>query len=345
MTDIESKTISVLRWFMLIGVVFIHSHISHIPLNVIPSEEFPVYALIFQLVSSNYLASISLNVLFFISGYLFFSNLRGGISWYSLKIKSRCKSLVVPYLIWNIWWILITAFIGSRGHDLMPVKQWGLIDYLNAFWMLSENGMPLAGYTWFLRDLFIFAILSPIYYYIITLLTKFKKCSLLVPVILLFINYSSVFFNAYLFIGSYIALNNYTLDNLVRKKDVWKISILVFILSGIFYQFKVFGVFMIISGFMFFYSFSRMILVKYESRQKIIMNVVAGSTFMYVTHTTIMLIFRNLLPSIFNPQTDFMMIFCYFSHLILTIFTCYIIYRKLKLYAPQVLTIITGGRI
>ena len=106
--------------------------------------------------------SSALPVLFMISGFLLFKNY--SLNSYGNKIKRRIGRLVIPYIAWNILFILI-YIIGSlsvprlamrvEGFQLFSVS--GICDKL-----LSLINPPIDGPLWFIRTLFIYSIISPI---------------------------------------------------------------------------------------------------------------------------------------------------------------------------------------
>lgn len=107
---------------------------------------------------------------FLISGYLFFSQLKQwnhGI-WIG-KIKKRIKTLLVPYLIWNI--IAFGAYFLAQC-----VKSRGLVSLIacfqsqgswHIFWDSSSGWMPMDFPLWFIRDLMAVALFCPIIYWLI----------------------------------------------------------------------------------------------------------------------------------------------------------------------------------
>lgn len=97
---------------------------------------------VLKIVVSQTLVKVAMPAFFVMSGYLFFANVT---KWNTLtywhKIKRRIKSLLIPYIIWNL---------------LMAVKMHTY--NLSIFW--KPANMPL----WFLRDLIIVSLLTPIIY-------------------------------------------------------------------------------------------------------------------------------------------------------------------------------------
>ena len=142
---------------------------------------------VLKLLISQTLVKAAVPTFFAISGYLFFANVE---TWsrqiYWQKIKRRIKTLLIPYLLWNL---------------LMAVKLKSFS--LNTFWafwsevgqqtdwlgqthlMTAPANMPL----WFLRDLMVVSLLTPIVY------TGIRKLGywLMVPLTLLYLSGVSPF--------------------------------------------------------------------------------------------------------------------------------------------------------
>ena len=108
---------------------------------------------------------------FFISGFLFFLSKKT----YYQKLQARFHTLLVPYLLWNL--ILLTLyFIGwAAGYPQeingRSITSYTITDYVRLFWDRGsyDNGnfVPLLCPLWYIRNLLILSILSPILYYII----------------------------------------------------------------------------------------------------------------------------------------------------------------------------------
>lgn len=108
---------------------------------------------------------------FFISGFLFFLSKKT----YNQKLKTRLHTLLIPYLIWNFLLLLLylTAFAIGYPQDIngRNISDFTIIDYLRLFWDRGsyDNGnfVPLLCPLWYIRNLLIMSLLSPIIYYII----------------------------------------------------------------------------------------------------------------------------------------------------------------------------------
>ena len=110
-------------------------------------------------------------LLFMFAGYLQFR--KNDI--YPVLLKKKAKSLLAPYVIWTIIAVL-AFFIGQSIPRLSPffqnenniVRDWNITDWINLFWTHTDNIFPLMYQFWFVRNLMIIVIVSP-------LLTYFAK--------------------------------------------------------------------------------------------------------------------------------------------------------------------------
>ena len=209
---LQSKTIDFLRFPLAIAVVFIHSF-GQPSEYVLPTwtagvDAMDIYNLI-RITFSHVLTHIAVPVFFFISGFLFFYKVREfNFSVYKKKIGKRFKTLVIPYLLWNIIAILsvVCAKIGAyliKGKPLSSIieyfesngwfhlfwdnNQWAFdrVDWLGNTLMAMSGpcNLPL----WFLRDLIVVTIFTPLIYFLVKKLNKY------IILILLFCYISNIF--------------------------------------------------------------------------------------------------------------------------------------------------------
>ena len=108
---------------------------------------------------------------FFISGFLFFLSKKT----FCQKLETRLHTLLIPYLMWNflLLALYVSAFIIGYPQDIngRNISDFTIIDYLRLFWDRGsyDNGnfVPLLCPLWYIRNLLIMSLLSPIIYYII----------------------------------------------------------------------------------------------------------------------------------------------------------------------------------
>ena len=119
--------------------------------------------------------SIGVPTFFFISALLFYRSCK--LRDIPTKLKSRIKTLVIPYLIWNTLFVLIfyALYHCSFFHDRMNTNE-GLNSWKEIFHSIIH-----ARYTvlWFVKDLIIFNILSPVIFFIIKNLKLSIVCILI----------------------------------------------------------------------------------------------------------------------------------------------------------------------
>ena len=146
----------------------------------------------------------SVTVFYVISGYLFWNGYNNTFESYSSKIRSRIKSLLVPYILWNIIAYIVFVCIGS-----LQVTQWKEI-----FWVISTDpGHGPADYVlWFVRTLLMVIPFAPVYYIINK--NKYLKWISVIALVLWFFEIPGIFsrgtiqgFVLFNF-GSFLRLNN-----------------------------------------------------------------------------------------------------------------------------------------
>ena len=150
-----------LRFPMIVLVTYAHSY-GHVAddFNLLTSN-WNTYEFLKQLISQT-LVKVAVPVFFIISGYLFFANVKDwNVSVYKAKMQRRVKTLLAPYLIWNL---LMAIKLKTFSWSMFWVywKPAGIqTDWLgNDQLMTAPVNMPL----WFLRDLIIVSLFTPIIY-------------------------------------------------------------------------------------------------------------------------------------------------------------------------------------
>jgi fucose 4-O-acetylase-like acetyltransferase len=137
---------------------------------------------------SGVLFAVAVPAFFFISGFLFFRNVKQMDSGtYTRKLRSRLRSLLIPYVAWNLLCIPLMllymygeTLTGTRTQEELTAfihnERWGHI-----FWDFISKDAPfdnLLGWTqmksnpvlftfWYVRDLMVMTLLSPaIFWYV-----------------------------------------------------------------------------------------------------------------------------------------------------------------------------------
>jgi fucose 4-O-acetylase-like acetyltransferase len=171
---LSSERLAVLRFPLIVGVVFIHAFGSGDVSSTgnIGIERTSGCVLFVQNFISQGAARVAVPLFFLLSGYFFFLDFSWSLQCVKEKIASRTKSLVVPYLFWNIATLIAVASIQKFhwSHVYFPDKKYivssfGLYDYIDA--VFGINRFPFSYQFWFIIDLIILMISSWIFFFFI----------------------------------------------------------------------------------------------------------------------------------------------------------------------------------
>lgn len=281
---------------------------------------------------------------FALSAFLFYRNF--SLDKYGEKLKSRFKSLVLPYLIWNTFYcILFVSF-----HYIPLIEQ--NVNTTVPF-NLTDNliGILLSKFTtlWFVRDLTIYVICSPLIYFII----KNRYIGLTAICIMATINmffftfaYKSAFYWLPIyFVGAY-AGHHYSeklMTSIFRSKMIAFFSLVIFTAAYV-------SLVSLKNDLTFFiYRFLSPIciwvlldyLIHYDRQRE--KDYYKYSFFIYANHffilTALQRIIINVIPT---PQIAFGI--NYFLIPPVVLFLLIITVRGLKIFFPKIYSVSVGGR-
>lgn len=109
---------------------------------------------------------IAVPFFFICSGY-FLSNHFADAGWYSVEIKKRIKSLIVPYLFWSLIFYLYIYALSLVAPDnpicYRVVKRMPIVSRLLLSLGLSPEKLPMLYPLWYLRFLFLMVLVSPVF--------------------------------------------------------------------------------------------------------------------------------------------------------------------------------------
>jgi len=179
---IESLLISQLRFPLAVLVVLVHCMVTDYS-NYNPEAPLGSFDGMFTAYLNiwNYLGHCTTPCFFLISGFLFFyKNDTLTFEIYKDKLKKRASSLLRPYLFWVTFAYLLSVFanvVGQmRGADLNCSQFFQLVyDQLTAhslhdiYWRNPGTGCPYYLILWYVRDLILLSLLTPVIY----LLTRY----------------------------------------------------------------------------------------------------------------------------------------------------------------------------
>ena len=160
----QYEVIRQLRFPMIILVTYAHSYGKVEEVFSLLASDWNTYEFL-KLFVSQTLVKVAVPVFFIMSGYLFFANVdKWDVVTYKKKILRRIKTLLLPYLIWNLLMAvklktfnmsIFWAFWNTAGKQI----DW----FGNEQLMTAPANMPL----WFLRDLMVVSLLTPIIYILV----------------------------------------------------------------------------------------------------------------------------------------------------------------------------------
>lgn len=160
-----SKTITWLRFPLILLIIMLHCY----SVQRLEGKHELYFKVIYPF--ALWLGETGVPGFFFISGYLFFFSKKN----YTDKLRSRFHTLFIPYILWNLLLLLLYVLSYTLGYpqDIngKNIVDYSFIDYLRLFWDRGsyDNGnfVPLLCPLWYIRNLIIMSIISPLLYYII----------------------------------------------------------------------------------------------------------------------------------------------------------------------------------
>lgn len=370
-----SRTISALRFPLCILIVFVHFDLS-MGLG-IKGIKYGIdnpgwYFYIIRFVSES-LGSICVPLFFFISGFLFFYRKEFCCEIYKSSVIKRIKTLLIPYIVWNFIALLwkMKRFLPGISTFYQPAEiHFSLTRIFNTFFCNTEiNGIivnqtilgispsayPINGPLWYVRELMLMVIVSPVIFKLID-----KKGIWFVFVLsivwffssVLFLNgsYISLLIIALFFFswGAYYSINRINFVRLFNRKWMLSFFYIFFVAvdlqtKGVNYNF-VFTNMRILSGVCAF-----IIVVSYCLRTDMVkVNLVLSSSsfFIFALHQMILGDIARFFFVIFHIPGDnpYIMLLFYFAMPIFVIMICFALYRYLKSFLPGICNILTGGR-
>jgi hypothetical protein len=162
-------TIEVARVVLVIGLVFLHyfsfpnSRVS--PFTGFDPDNHPFATFVNSFVLLFFFSAVPL--LSTISGWLFFGLAGHPLQTIMRRMRGRASSLLLPLVTWNLATIAVgfllyaiaptTGLLGEFRFDFAEPSLFGVLDAV-----FGLTGLPIAFQFWFVRDLFLSVMLSPL---------------------------------------------------------------------------------------------------------------------------------------------------------------------------------------
>lgn len=339
---LSSRTIANLRFPLMLGVVL--CHIVVIDPKVATSLGMNFVAYFVELMTYKATAPC-VPLFFFISGYLFFLKFgdKFTIVDYASQLKKRLRTLVVPYVFWNLVVLGYFAFLHKCVPSLINpafnnVYQFSLSELCRTFWDFP-GGQPICYQFWFLKDLLLAVILSPILF----MLLKYGRWYFLVLLVVTYIYDIRIFPHqmmlTFFSLGAGFAIHKW--DFVAISKKWVKVSAPLFVILVTYASMSSGwgierGLVTITGGMTFIYGASKL------GNQ----NGTLGESafFVYAFHGFPVLMLSKIIVAILKPSTSVMWIICYIGCFITIVLLSLYVYTYMKRFFPKFTSFITGGR-
>ena len=316
-------------------------------------------------------------VYFFISGYLFFLCKEWNIKVYTHKLRNRIHTLLIPYLLWNAIGICLVIFKSLPIFDAFLSYSGTGIDLsiqnlLSCFWMydgrlsappagtenlsafVSQQSFPINTALWFVRDLMIVVIFTPLLHFLIKRLRLIFLA--LLGIAYVFFSYRVIDWHinqltmAFFFFsfGAYLSIRGKTISGSFKK--FYAASVVVYILCSVGSMFvstpAIATLLKIIHSFaLIFFTFAIVSYFLHRFKFSLNFNVMALSTFIYMSHCLVVPRVMKIITFVIGPDSDMLWLTVYllsFISALLLLAVCFFICKK---YMPSLLKVLIGGRI
>lgn len=325
------------------------------------SANFPIYTPISYLFS-NVFSAIAVSLFFFISGFLFFYKTPSFTrQTYLQKLKKRARTILVPYIFWNL--LVIAFFFLSQNFlpGLMSgrnklIDDYSISDWCWAFWNASmtnphnNNAAPICYQFWFIRDLMVVMLFSPLIHFLLVKLRQYAVLCL--GVIWLFdwwfniIGFSITvifFFSA----GAYFSIHNRSFIRTI--KPLFPASIMLYALIAVaelYFMNQTWYEYLhnigIVIGIVVAITLTAHFVEKGKWQASPFLS--SSSFFIYAYHAMPLAFITKFLFEYIKPHSDGTILILYVLCPTITILTGLLIYKCLKKYLPKTTALITGGR-
>ena len=306
----------------------------------------------------DHILAIALALFFCMSGYLFFFNFTGSFDEIALKYQKRVRSLLLPYLIWSLWGISVYIILQSIPESSNFFTRDVFLNYRPSKIFETIFIHPIPYQLWFLRDLIMMVICSPLIYILL------KKAGI-IPVLVLFLNWlglidinfmifadnSILFFSA----GAYLAIYN---TDLPAKRPTRSYSLLftslwiTLIVAETVLLKQGYGHLLIpsllkkaanLTGILVIWSTYDLVKKQNITLKHKLLNLSSYSFFVYMSHEPLLTVIKKGLFYL----TGFSELISFFIFLIAPILTILICVNSAKLlhsFSPKFYHLISGGR-
>ncbi len=340
----SNKAIHLLRFPLILSIVAIHSDTREVE----QMENLYMFSQLMDFLKI-YVLFPSLYTFFFISGYLFFREKKFSWQIYLHKLKRRVHTLLIPFLLWNAIalvaiWIWQTAFPESDSLLQKRVSDFRWQDFLLIFWdKRAVTGSPSDPHSalllpfWFVQNLMVMVVLSPIVWIVIRYLKGFFPIFLLAIYVFVdipsypgFNETSFLFFPLGAWYGVWIKDGN-------RKMWLWLFAALMLLVV----KWKFNTVYDILFCFLLVALTER--IISYDFKMPAWANQLSSqSFFVFAAHMFFCSVIMKILNRIAFPHNDFSATIEFVSVVLINVLLCLLVGFLLRKLSPRIYSLLTG---
>jgi len=338
MNKVMSGRITTLGLLMVLMIVFYHGGNG----NLVPAGDTDAQIMGIVDTITERLAELAMAYFFTVTAFLFYRNYKPGM--YVSKVRSRTKSLLVPYLIWQAGFAAVFAVGGG----------FSLKNFIPTVFLFQE--WPPDGPLWYIYAIFVLALLAPVIYLVVK---RVKLGLIAMPIVMIvmfllviapfssvetYITYGylsnvAIYFPAYL-IGAFLGCHEAEMNRRSKTAFFACMLLLVLIIGAIVPGYIIFGCRCLIPAILIF---------TFHDIRKIRISSIAGISFIiYAVH-------RLLVGAVASHVQYLVMkvsgiaflsdIIGRGSAVLAVIAAAYLIWVVLSKVSPGFLGILTGGRV
>lgn len=363
LTKSTSAALSLIRWPLGVCIVMVHWFaFSSIATAGLVGDR-AVYGTYMALCSfvEAFIADCSVGMFFFISGYLFFCGGGSATATYKSKLRRRVRTLLVPYLLWNLL-MIVAAFIwesplfyGVFPSSASTVSSMTAATFFRGFFGLGEYMIPHNGNLWFIRDLMIGILAVPL---LLPVLRRRPYVLLAVFALgYIWFSYRTDVFLSGLFAvmfffnwGASMSLRH--IDLAVSFRPLFRLSLVLYAVCGtilLFVQHRWPGVASLVktvemvAAIVLVVNLAVSLVERYSVSP--VRFLTAATFFMFAFHPLIYGRLQWYLALKFTPETDMELCAVYIAGFMILLAVIHIVFYLLRRFTPRFLSVLIGKRL
>lgn len=365
MTAENRQQIDLLRFLLIVGLVFLHfgsfpgSAVS--PFRGMTPEDHSFAGFVNSFFLFFFMSAVPL--LSAISGYLFFRETDFSLAFYCRRWRARSRSILLPMLSWNL--LVLTFFVAIAAFDpsssLLSIVEYDVLDLskkdlVNALIGVTEH--PIIFQFWFLRDLLLTILLAPLLGWLVIRAPWLGVVALFAVWITgsdlgIFFRTDVLFF---FYVGALIQVRRWTLPKLPARQALWLLAIYSLLVglrtlaplvisesspAGDILYGPV-AKLLRVPGMLAVWSVAPLI-VRTATGQSIL-QVSSIAFFLHAIHWPLNQLIKYALAKVLGAQSDFSLLSIYFATIALTIALALLAAHFLSQFAQPVFRHLSGGR-